>query len=57
MRGRAMFTQGTVEVRAEGIIFAIGNSFFVASDAGVAIQRRIRPFLMNKLSTSKTPLL
>lgn len=57
MRQRAMFTQGTVEIKPEGIIIAVGNSPLTTRDAGNSVLRRMKPFKTEIVHSGKDLLI
>jgi P4 family phage/plasmid primase-like protien len=57
MRGRRMFKQGTVEVRADGIIAIVANQPLAIKDSSNAIMRRMRPFKTKKSFVNERRLL
>ena len=56
LRGRVMYTQGTVSVRGEGMIWITSNSSLRTRDRGEAIWRRVRPFKTSRVSRSRKTL-
>ena len=52
-----MRQNATIEVRANGLIVAVGNQPLNVRDSGNAIGRRIRPFETKRISSSRVPLI
>ena len=57
LRGRFMHTQGTTEIRAQGMVLVIGNNAFHCTDASNALLRRIRVLKTSKSYQTREPLL
>lgn len=57
LRGRVMYTQGTISVRGEGMIWAMGNQALATMDSTNSVWRRVRPFKIVKISKSRVPLI
>jgi len=56
-RGRAMFTQDTVEVRLKGILVSVGNSPLCTCDQGNSSFRRLKPFRTERVHSERDLLL
>lgn len=56
LRGRKMYTQGNINVNAEGLIVIVANNPFQTRDNSNAIKRRIRAFQTQTSYNNREPL-